>query len=222
MVDPRPPEETPDLVDRLARGDRTVFDLLLNRHGKRLVKMAEVQRRRYGLSEAEYGDDDAVIEALIALWRPAEAGKLSSLATREGDWKKIKAIVKRMVRRARDRLRRKRRGGSGVPRSGMRWSLEGTASDGPAPRALPRRSYFDELEEELPPLPSIERWVDDADEFRHFLDRLDGRHLRETLLLTWEGFTSQEIAERLGIADRTVRRKIVRIRQIAQECGFGS
>jgi hypothetical protein len=91
--------------------------------------MAREQRRCYGLSEAEYGDDDAVIDALFALWEHAKAGRLSPIGTRAGYWKRLGAILKRTVRLARDRLRRKKRGGSGIPHSGRRRPAEGAATD---------------------------------------------------------------------------------------------
>lgn len=221
MADSRPPEETSKLLERLARGDRTVLGPLLARHGDRLHALAREHRRRYKLNEAEYGDDDAAIEALFALWEQAKAGKLSTLATREGYWKAVGEAVKRKVRAAWDRLRRKKRGGSGIPHSGRRAPADGAEAGEPAARALPRRSSLDEVDEELPSVPPLQERVDDADELRHFLERLDGQYLREIVLLVLEGYTREEIAQRLGTTSRTVRRKLARIGRILGESGYG-
>lgn len=64
--------------------------------------------------------------------------------------------------------------------------------------------------------------MDDEDEFLEILKHLDGPMMREVLLLTYEGHTSGEISRRLGIATRTVRRKLVLIRLTLEELGFGS
>ena len=53
-----------------------------------------------------------------------------------------------------------------------------------------------------------------ADETAHLLDRLGDAALRQIALWRMEGYTSDEIADRLGCARRTVARRLDLIRQI--------
>jgi hypothetical protein len=64
-----PPEGTPELIERLDRGDPTVFEPLSNRLYKRMLALARDLRCRQGLSEAECGDDDVVSGVIRALWQ---------------------------------------------------------------------------------------------------------------------------------------------------------
>ena len=56
-----------------------------------------------------------------------------------------------------------------------------------------------------------------AEEFRSLLDRLGDDQLRRIALDRMEGYTSDEIAERLGCARRTVARRLDLIRQLWTE-----
>lgn len=216
------PQDTPDLLARIERGDLAAVDPLVNRHHDRMLALADELRHRYGLGEAEYGSEDIVGDALLALWEQAAARKLAPFRTREGYWRWIRASLRGKVRRARDRLRRQKRGGSGIARPAgpcypARDEARGTGIPG-----LRIRPLFDELDERLPPVPPMDRWVDDRDEFLSILELLRGRMVREVLLLTYEGHTADEIARRLGVATRTVRRKLVLIRLTLKELGFGN
>ena len=169
MDTPLPPEDTSELVQRLDRGDLTAIDEIFRRHHDRMLSTALEPRHRYGLSDADLGDDDAVSGALLALCRLAMAGKLKPIGTRRGFWERISSLVQRQFRLARDRLRRQKRGGAGIARPGRRRPAD---PPGVTERAIPRvhiRSYFDELDEQLPPILPAEKWIDDADEFQHLL-----------------------------------------------------
>ncbi len=56
-----------------------------------------------------------------------------------------------------------------------------------------------------------------AEEFRRLLDRLGDEQLRQIALQRMEGYTGDEIAERLGCARRTVARRLELIRQLWTE-----
>jgi RNA polymerase sigma factor (sigma-70 family) len=216
------PQDTPGLLARIDRGDLSAIDPLVNRHHDRILALADELRHRYGLSEAEYGPEDIVSDALLALWEQAAARKLAPFRTREEYWRWIRASLRGKVRQVRDRLRRKKRGGSGIARpAGPPYPARDQAR-GPGIPGLRIRPLLDELDEQLPPVPPMERWVDDRDEFLSILEHLRGPMVREVLLLTYEGHTADEISRRLGIATRTVRRKLVLIRLTLEELGFGN
>ena len=53
-----------------------------------------------------------------------------------------------------------------------------------------------------------------AEEFRRLLDCLGDDQLRQIALERMEGYTADEIAERIGCARRTVARRLELIRQL--------
>jgi RNA polymerase sigma factor (sigma-70 family) len=69
-----------------------------------------------------------------------------------------------------------------------------------------------ELEQLLSREPTPEEASEVADECRRLLDVLDEPELRQVALWKVEGYTNEEIAERLDCVPRTVERKLSRIR----------
>jgi RNA polymerase sigma factor (sigma-70 family) len=65
--------------------------------------------------------------------------------------------------------------------------------------------------------PSPELAAQMADEFRRLLDRLRDDESRAIALWQLEGYTVDEIAEKLGCSPRTVARKLVEIRDLWRE-----
>jgi DNA-directed RNA polymerase specialized sigma24 family protein len=52
-----------------------------------------------------------------------------------------------------------------------------------------------------------------VDEYRRLRDRLGNEALRQVLDLRLQGYTREEIADRIGCAERAVRRKLELIRE---------
>lgn len=77
------------------------------------------------------------------------------------------------------------------------------------------------LEEMLSRTPSSEEIVMFLDQLEHFLQRLKPQE-RQILELRMQGYGTEEIAAKLGIYDRKVRRMFERIRDLASEEGLGS
>jgi DNA-directed RNA polymerase specialized sigma24 family protein len=215
-----PPKGTTDLVDRLDRGDMTVFEPLVTRHEEKLRKVARQYRLRYGLSEAECGEDDAVIGAFGALWNVARSGKLEPVRTRGGYWKKICGLVQRQVRLARDRLRRKKRGGTGIGRTESHRPADQPKGREPAVPPVPRPHSFGEADGKRPSSAPAEKAVDHADEFAGFIKTLPAAYLGDILILMREGHTEEEIATLLGTSSRTIRRRLERIKALILSGGF--
>ena len=70
----------------------------------------------------------------------------------------------------------------------------------------------DNLEQLLTREPTPEEAAATADECRRLLDLLEEPELRQVALWKVEGYTNEEIAERLNCVPRTVERKVRRIR----------
>jgi RNA polymerase sigma factor (sigma-70 family) len=127
-------------------------------------------------------DEDVALSAFNSLCLGAERGRFPDLADRHDLWRLLAVMA---IRKAIDV---QRRGGarelSGEP------NLERLLSDEPPP----------ELAAEM------------ADQYQLLLGRLDDAELRSIALWKVEGHTNEEIAERLGCVERTVERKLRRIR----------
>jgi DNA-directed RNA polymerase specialized sigma24 family protein len=215
-----PEPETPGLIERLNRGDQTVFDPLLERHKDKLRAVAREHRLRYGMSEAECGDDDAVNAALAAFWQLSRSGKLGPIESREEYWSLICALVHRQVSLAWDRLWRKGRGGTEIPRNGPRRPAKPPGAVESTDPGIPRRRAFDEVDEHQLAIPSGEKSVDDADELERFVQSLPYPYLGHIVYAMREGYTDEQIAEQLGVHPRTIKRRLVRIRESMRKHGW--
>jgi DNA-directed RNA polymerase specialized sigma24 family protein len=165
--------------------------LLWERYFAQLVRLA-----RSKLRGAMRGSDeeDVALSAVDSFCRRAETGHFPLLADRDGLWRVLVTIT---ARKAAHHLRdagRHKRGGGAV-----------RMSDAEADAVL-----ADLLSRE----PSPEFAAEVADGFQHLLGRLQDRELETVALLRMEGFTVGEVAERLGCAPRSVKRKLALIRTI--------
>jgi RNA polymerase sigma factor (sigma-70 family) len=127
-------------------------------------------------------DEDVALSAFNSLCLGAERGRFPDLDDRDDLWRLLAVLT---IRKAIDVQRRHRpRETSGDP------DLEQFLSDGPPP----------ELVAEM------------AEDYQRLLGRLDDAELRAIALWKVEGYTNEEIAERLGCVVRSVERKLQRIR----------
>ncbi len=213
-------DETPDWVDRLKQRDLAAIEWLLVRHRDDLRRMAREQCRRYALCEADCDEDDAVNGAFAALWELAGTGDLEPITMRDGYWRTMRRLLHRQVRLAWARLRRKRRGGPGVGRTG-RLRSDGERGGGrPAGPVIPRQRGVAEVDEERLSIPSGSSPWTTPMSFERLKALLPDEIHREVLVLIRDGSTEESIARRLGVNVRTIRRKVARIRGLMRECGF--
>jgi RNA polymerase sigma factor (sigma-70 family) len=127
-------------------------------------------------------DEDVALSAFNSLCLGAERGRFPDLVDRDDLWRLLAVMT---IRKAIDVQRRGRSQEiSGEP------NLEQLLSDEPPP----------ELAAEM------------ADEYQRLLGLLDDAELRSIALWKVEGLTNEEIADRLGCVERTVERKLQRIR----------
>ena len=136
-------------------------------------------------------DEDVALSAFKSLCLGAEQGRFPQLADRDDLWRLLALLT---IRKAIDVQRRSRaRETTGEPDLGQ------LLSDEPPP----------ELAAEL------------AEEYQRLLDRLDDAELRSIALWKVEGYSNEEIADRLGCVVRTVERKLQRIRILWAEATAG-
>ena len=186
-------------LDRLRVGDPDAAQALWERYFARLVQLARHKLKGRGRRLAD--EEDVALSAFDSFCRGAEAGRFPQLADRDELWRLLVVLTARKAAHlVRDERRHKRGGaaGAGPP------SPAGAEAD---------------LEQLLSREPSPEFAAQVADECRRLLALLGDPELEAVALAKMEGYTTGEIAARLGYVPRTVERKLRLIRQSWEEEG---
>ena len=179
-------------------GDLKVGDLgaaqpLWERYFGRLVVLARAKLRGLKKTGAEQDEEDAALSAFNSFCTGAARGKFPKLDDREDLWKLLVVITARKAFAQAGRERRLKRGGG----------RRGAEADR-NPKGL-------DLLAGPEPTPEFAAMV--AEEFNRLLNALGDDGLREVAVSRMEGYTCDEIAERLGCARRTVARRLDLIRK---------
>jgi DNA-directed RNA polymerase specialized sigma24 family protein len=174
----------------LQAGDPAAAQQLWERYFRRLVGLARV--KLHGAPRRAADEEDVALSAFDSFCRNAEHGRFPRLADRDSLWRLLVVITARKAaHQARDEGRRKRGGGA-------------------APVADAEALLAEALSRE----PSPEFAAGVAEECQRLLDRLGDRELQAVALLRMEGYSVEEVAEKLGCAPRTVKRKLALIRTV--------
>jgi DNA-directed RNA polymerase specialized sigma24 family protein len=174
--------------------DRAAHDLW-QRYFHRIVALA---RTKFGHAPRAVADEeDAALSAFCNLCDGAAHGRFDQLHDRDDLWRLLVVITARKAADLKKRQNRVKRGGGRI------LGQSDLAGDSRGPAAL-ELIAGDE--------PTAEFIAELAEEYRRRLDRLGDATLRRVALLRLEGYDYDEIAERLGVARRTVTRKLEMIR----------
>jgi DNA-directed RNA polymerase specialized sigma24 family protein len=179
-------------IDTLKAGDRDAAQALWNAYFQRLVTLARARLR--GAARRAADEEDVALSAFDSFVRGAERGRFPGLNDRDGLWQMLFVIT---VRKACDLVKHEGRQTRG---SGKVRTLSDLADLGAS--------------EALGNDPSPELAAQVADECRRLLALLPSDALRQVALWKMEGFTNEEIAQRLGCVRFTVDRKLRSIRQV--------
>ena len=195
------PPEDPGSVTRwigeLKGGDPAAAQPLWERYFARLVRLARARLRaspRPG-GGAVADEEDAALSAFDSFCAGIARGKFPQLADRNDLWRLLVVITARKVGAQVQRRRRRKRGGDRV--------------FGPADLG----EGLDGLDRIIGPEPTPEFAAMVADECRRRLAGLTDERQRQIALLKMEGYTHEEIAQRLGCGLRSVVRKVDLIRK---------
>jgi DNA-directed RNA polymerase specialized sigma24 family protein len=180
-------------LDRLQVGDHAAAQPLWEVYFGRLVALARA--RLEGAPRRAADEEDVALSAFDSFCRGAAQGRFPQLRDRDELWRLLVTIT---GHKALDRLRRERRQ-KRVPRHGT------TEAVG--------------LEEVLGREPTPAFAAEVAEECRRLLGLLGDPELEAVALWKMEGYTSAEIAARLGYVPRTVERKLRLIRQVWEKEG---
>jgi DNA-directed RNA polymerase specialized sigma24 family protein len=190
---------------QLEAGDEDAARLLWERYYRELVELA---RTRLGTTPRRVSDEeDVALSVLRCLCEGAARGQFATLVNRGDLWQLLATITGRKVVDQQRRLMQQKRGGGRVRGDSVLHASDDDRSS----------AGFDQFRGEAatPEVLTIA-----AEEFQRLMLLLDDDRLRQIAQCKLEGYTNEEIAGRLGLACRSIERKLQRIRQIwATEVG---
>jgi DNA-directed RNA polymerase specialized sigma24 family protein len=171
-------------------GDAVAAQLLWQRYFKRLVGLARQRLQQAPRRAAD--EEDVALSAFDSFCRGAEAGRFPQLTDRDSLWRLLVVLtVRKASHLVRDENRQKR-GGLG--------SLN---------RLVEEDSILDQV---LSREPTPEMATQMAEECRRLLACLGDPELEQVALWRLEGYSVKEIAAKLDLAPRSVKRKLSVIR----------
>ena len=176
----------------LRAGDQAAARPLWDRYFDRLVRLAGARLRAARFVSAEADEEDAALSAFDSFCAGAARGRFPDLADRDDLWRLLVVITARKVQAQARRERRQKRGGG---------------------RARPPGDDFAGLDGIIGTEPTPEFAAEVAEEFGNLLGALGDDSLRQVALGRLEGYSNDEIADRLGCARRTVARRLDLIRR---------
>ncbi|MFT5092015.1 MAG: ECF-type sigma factor [Planctomycetales bacterium] len=203
------------LIQNLKDGESQAAQRLWELYFRRMVGMA--REKLHGMPKRMADEEDVALSAFHSFCQGAEGGRFTQLVDRENLWPLLVSIT---AHKAVDLIRyhnRQKRGGTGhaardssvvgnVTRDGSKSGTDKVRSG----------SATLEFEEIISQEPTPEFAAQVADEFQSLLARLEDDTLQSVALWKLEGFTNDEIAEKLDCVPRTVERKLQLIRTLWQ------
>lgn len=185
-------------IEGLRTGDDEAIGNLWNHYFDRLVGLARV---RLGTSPRRVADEeDIALSVFRCLCAGAETGRLADMSHRDDLWR---VLVTMTVRKTIDQQRRAgntKRGGGRVRGESMFVNRHGEA------RAPGLQQVGDGG-----PTPEMLAMMEE--EGRRLLESLDDHALQQVALWKLEGYTNDEIADKIGLTTRSIERKLHRIRE---------
>ncbi|NQT35956.1 MAG: RNA polymerase subunit sigma-70 [Planctomycetes bacterium] len=186
-------------IQGLAHGDESAAREVWQRYYEKLVRLARHVLRNANRRMAD--EEDAAQSAIRTFFLGAPKGQYPDLDDHDGLWKLLVTITVRKSLNQIKRANRQKRGGGAVRGESVFLDRKDLRS---------ARGINEVLGEE--PTPELAALMNEQCE--QLLGRLDDDSLREVARLKIKGYRTKEIAERLDCNERTVHRKIVRIRKI--------
>ncbi len=173
---------------------------LWERYFQGLVDLARVKLR--GLPRRAADEEDVALSAFDSFCRGVERGQFPRLDDRDNLWQLLVVITARKAAHLRRHETQQKRGGGEV--RGESALIDPHAETVEAPG----------IDQVIGPEPTPAFAAQVAEQCRLLLERLEDQELANVALWKMEGFTTEEIAARLGCVPRTVERKLRLIRDI--------
>lgn len=203
------------LIQNLKDGESQAAQRLWELYFRRMVGMA--REKLHGMPKRMADEEDVALSAFHSFCQGAEGGRFTQLIDRENLWPLLVSIT---AHKAVDLIRyhnRQKRGGTGHASSESSVVDRATKEDSQTgPEKAPPGVAKIEFEAIISKDPTPEFAAQIADEFQSLLARLDDETLQSVALWKLDGFTNDEIAEKLDCVPRTVERKLQLIRTLWQ------
>jgi RNA polymerase sigma factor (sigma-70 family) len=181
-------------LGQLQAGDPAAVQQLWQRYFQRLVGLARQKLRNAPRRVAD--EEDVALSAFESFCRNAERGRFPQLADRDSLWRLLVVLTARKAaHQIRDERRLKRGGDTAIHGQTSEESEESSILN----QVLSRE-----------PSPAFASEV--AEQCQHLLRRLNEPELVAVALARMEGNSIEEIAEQLGYAPRSIKRKLQLIR----------
>ena len=195
-------------IQRLGDGDSLAAQHLWEAYFEKLVHLARKKLEGVALRAAD--EEDVAISAMYSFYRGMREKKFAWVADRTDLWKLLVTITARKACVQLRSHRTQKRGGGRVQGESYFDRRKGADGD----------DFGNGIAEVLGREPTPEIAAGVAETCQVMLDRLGDERLREIAVMTLEGATPVDIAEKLGCVRRTIERKLERIREIwaSAEC----
>jgi DNA-directed RNA polymerase specialized sigma24 family protein len=197
---PQPDGSVTRWIGDLKAGGDSAAQHLWERYFHRLVHLARARLRSARRAGAIEDEEDAALSAFDSFCRGAAGGRFPQLADRDDLWRLLVVITVRKVLGQLERQGARKRGGGRL--AGESVLIGAKVAEG---GGLDQIAAYE---------PSPELAAQVVDEYRRLRGSLRTEALRQVLDLRLEGFTREEIAQRLGCAERAVKRKLDVIREV--------
>jgi DNA-directed RNA polymerase specialized sigma24 family protein len=181
-------------IGQLKAGDRRAVQRLWEAYYKRLVALA--RERLWGAKRRVADEEDVALSAFDSFCRRVERGGFPHLKDRHDLWRLLVVITIRKAINLAKHERTQRQGGGNVRGES---AFVGPDGEEGIDQVLGRE-----------PTPQFVALVDQ--QFQRRLDSLPSAELRSVALWKLEGYTNDEIAEKLSCVRRSVERKLELIR----------
>jgi DNA-directed RNA polymerase specialized sigma24 family protein len=182
----------------LQDGDPDAVERLWDLYFQRLIELARARLRNLPHREAA---EDVALSAFDSFCRGAGRGRFPRLADRESLWRLLVVVTARKAAHYRRDANRQKRGG-------------GAVGIGSAPPDAEMEAYLEQI---VGREPTPEFVAQAAEECGRLLRLLGDPELESIALLRMEGYTLEEIGDRLGYVPRTIKRKLRLIRDLWEQ-----
>lgn len=182
-------------LQELKQGNRNAANALWDRYSRRMNQLAKARLRT--AKHGGFDEEDVTLSAFENFCRAIQDGRYSELDGSEGLWHLLATFT---LRKANDRLK--------VEAAEKRGGNQETPHD--------VHTYLGGADSRLDKMPTKELGPESAalmaEECTRLLSLLNDPELESLVMLKLEGYTNDEIAERLGYTRRTIQRMLNLVR----------
>lgn len=180
-------------ISALKEGDALAVEQLWGRYAEQLV--ASARQRLTDVPCTVLDEEDVALSVFRTVCHAAANGRFSNLGSRDELWWLLLRVTQRKILDQTRHQRAEKRGGGRVyPLTDVQAACGGMAGN-PLAELISRE-------------PSPEYLAILAESHDQLLERLRDDRLREVALRRLEGYTTEEIAQRMRVSARTVQRKL--------------